>query len=178
MTITGNKKFVHTLMTFGAMLLSCGMTFAQDNSQATSNTATREAPSASDQYLALLRKDIRSEKKQIIAANMDFTDGEAEKFWPIYDRYTADLAKINDTKVDLIKDYAQNYGSMTSEQAVAYIKGRAAVEESANSLRLKYVPIFGRVLSGRQTAKFFQVEWRVSLLIDVQLASQMPIIEP
>jgi len=129
-----------------------------------------------DQYIDLLRKDVRSMKKQVIAANLDLTDDEAVKFWPIYDQYTAELAKIVDTKVALIKDYARNYTTMTDEQAETYVKGRAAVDESVNHLRLKYYPAFRRVLPGKTAAKFFQIEWRVSLLIDLQLASQIPLI--
>src|ERR1700749_576509 len=59
------------------------------------------------EQIDLLRKDVRSQKKQIIAANLKLTDKEAEKFWPIYDRYTADLVKINDKKYALIKQYAE-----------------------------------------------------------------------
>ncbi|HWX54688.1 MAG TPA: hypothetical protein VN176_08875 [Verrucomicrobiae bacterium] len=112
---------------------------------------------------------------RMLDANLDLTDSEAEKFWPIYDQYTAELARINGTKLALIKEYARNYSSITSEQAEAYIKGRAAVEESVNRLRVKYLPIFRRVLSGKTTAIFFQIEWRVGLMSDLQLASQMPL---
>src|ERR1700751_4675194 len=64
------------------------------------------AQSSADQDIDLLRKDIRSQKKQIIAANMQLTDAETEKFWPVYDQYTAELVKINDAKYAAIKDYA------------------------------------------------------------------------
>lgn len=130
-----------------------------------------------DQDIKLLRQNLRSQKKLIVAANMQLTGGEAENFWPVYDHYAADLAKINDTKAALIKDYLQNLDTMNGEQAESYVRKRAAVEESIMQLRLKFVPAFGKVLSGRQTALFFQIDWRVGLLIDVQLA-QMPLIDP
>src|SRR5215510_15674009 len=65
-----------------------------------------------DDDITLLRKDLRAEKKQIVAANMDLTDAEAEKFWPVYDQYAADLAKIYDTKIALFQEYLENYDSM------------------------------------------------------------------
>jgi hypothetical protein len=130
-----------------------------------------------DEDMKLLRKDLRSEKKQIVAANMDLTDVEAEKFWPVYDQYTANVAKINDTKAALIKEYLQTFDTMNGEQAESYIRKRAAVEESLMQLRLKYIPVFRKVLSGQQTALFFQIDWRLGLMIDLQLA-QMPLIEP
>lgn len=130
-----------------------------------------------DADIRLLRKDLRSEKKQIVAANMDLTDAEAEKFWPVYDQYSTDVAKINDTKAALIKDYLQTFDTMNGDQADTYLRKRAAVEESLMQLRVKYIPIFRKVLSGRQTALFFQIDWRLGLMIDLKLA-QMPLIDP
>jgi Spy/CpxP family protein refolding chaperone len=132
---------------------------------------------ATDQYMALFRKDVRSVKKQIVAANMDFTDTEAEKFWPVYDRYAHDLAKIYDTKIALVEDYLQNYATMDGEQAESYIRRRATVEQDVMDLRLKYVPEFRKVLTGRQAALFFQIDWRLDLMINLQL-SQVPLIDP
>jgi hypothetical protein len=109
---------------------------------------------------------------------MDLTDTEAQQFWPIYDRYTAELVTIMDKKYALLNEYAQNYTTMTSEQADTYIQGRAAVEESIMQLRLKYLPIFRQALSGKSTALFFQMDWRLGLIMDLQLASQTPLIEP
>lgn len=169
------KLLVSTIVMLITLIAGHGSAYGQaTNSQPVARSAS---DSDIDQYIDLLRKDVRSVKKQVIAANLDLTDDEAVKFWPIYDQYTAELAKINDTKAALIKDYAVNYTTMTDEQAEAYVKGRAAVDESVNRLRLKYFPAFRRVLSGKTAAKFFQVEWRVSLLIDLQLASQMPLIQ-
>jgi hypothetical protein len=135
-----------------------------------------DTQSAPDQDLQFLRKDLRSQKKQMVAANMDLTDAEAEKFWPVYDRYATDLANIYDTMA-LVGEYFENYTTMNGDEAERYIRRRAAVEEDVMQLRLKYVPEFRKVLSGRQTALFFQIEWRLDLMINLQLA-QAPLIDP
>jgi hypothetical protein len=67
---------------------------------------------------------------------------------------------------------------LTGEQAEQYIKGRAAVEQSIMELRLKYFPIFRKVLSGKSTALFFQMDWRLGLIVELQLASQIPLVQP
>src|SRR6266566_3505858 len=130
-----------------------------------------------DDDMQMLKKDLKSQKKQIVAANMNFTDAEAEKFWPVYDRYAADLANIYDTKLALVEEYAENYKTMSGEEAESYIRRRAGVEEDVMQLRLKYVPEFRKVLSGRETALFIQIEWRLDLMINLQLA-QAPMIDP
>jgi hypothetical protein len=108
---------------------------------------------------------------------MGLSDAEAEKFWPIYDQYTAELSKIYDVKLALLNDYADNYSSMTGEQAENYIRKRGEVEQSIMQLRLKYMPAFRKVLSGRETALFYQLDRRLGLAVDVQLV-QVPLINP
>jgi hypothetical protein len=166
------KSLIATAVLAGVSLMSGNKAFAQEPASVPANEVS------SDENLKLFRKDLRSQKKQIIAANMDLTDSEAQQFWPIYDRYTAELVTIMDKKYALLNEYAQNYTTMTNEQADTYIQGRAAVEESVMQLRLKYLPIVRKALSGKSTARFFQMDWRLGLIIDLQLASQIPLIEP
>jgi hypothetical protein len=131
-----------------------------------------------DQDIALLRKDIRSQKKQIVAANMQLTDKEAEKFWPIFEQYTDELMKINNAKYDAIKQYATNFDTLSDDQAVALARQLLGVDEQVAQLRVRYIPIFGKVISGKKTALFLQLDRRLVMLIDLQLAAQVPMIQP
>ena len=139
---------------------------------------TASAQNSVDEDIKLLRKDLRSARKQIIAANMVLNDKEAEQFWPLFERYTNELATKQDQKYALLKEYAQNYLTLTDDQAEKYVLGRASVEQAILDVRLKYFPLFRKVLSGKSTALFFQLDWRLGLLMDLQLASQTPVIEP
>src|ERR1700722_3958277 len=173
-----NQKFPVIILTLVGF--ASGSSLLAQNSPSTKRDAVKaSAPSDSqaspDDFVDLLRRDIRSQKKQIIAQNMDLSDAEAQKFWPVYDQYAADLSKIYDGKLALLKDYAVNYSSMTDEQAEDYIRKRAEVEHSIMQLRVKYIPAFRKVLSGRETALFYQIDWRLGLAIDVQLI-QVPLI--
>ena len=132
---------------------------------------------SSDEDMQLLKSDVRSQKKQIVAANMDLTDAEAEKFWPVYDRYAADMAKVYDTKIALLQEYFEGYQTMSGDQAESYLRRRAAVEQDIMQVRLNYLPEFRKVLTGRQTARFYQIDWRLDLMINLQLA-QAPVINP
>jgi hypothetical protein len=175
------KKFLVITLTV-VMFASASSVLAQNSTSPKKDAAKTSAPndvpqSSSDDFVDLLRKDIRSQKKQIIAQNMGLSDAEAEKFWPVYDQYAAELSKIYDVKLALLTDYADNYNSMTGEQAENYIRKRAEVEQSIMQLRLKYMPAFRKVLSGRETALFYQLDWRLGLAIDVQLI-QVPLINP
>jgi len=125
----------------------------------------------------MLRSDLRSTRKQVIAANMKLSDTEAEKFWPIYDQYVKDLVDINNAKYALIKEYLQS-SNLTDEQADSLSKRWIEVDASVVQLRLKYIPIFRKALTAKGTAMFFQLDRRVQMMIDLQLASAIPLVQP
>ena len=155
----------------------CMMSVPAARAQAASQAASSDSQTVSDQDIQLLRQDLRSQKKQLIAANLKLTDTEATKFWPIYDQYVAELTKINNDKYAVVKEYANNYGTLTDAQALDLTKRLLAVDNSVAQLRTKYVPIVNGVLPGVKTATFFQIDRRLTMLIDIQLASSVPLVQ-
>jgi hypothetical protein len=172
------KKSMAAALVLSGFLFTADGLFAQnDTSQSTQPVANRETGLSVDREIALLRSDLRSNRKQVVAANMKLTETEAEKFWPTYDQYVTELMKINDAKYALIKEYLQNT-NMTEEQADGLARRWLAVDESVVQLRLKYIPIFRKALSAKGTALFYQIDRRVQMMIDLQLAGSLPLIEP
>ena len=155
------------------MVILTSLTSSQGSAQTPSNNS---AQSATDKDIDLLRKDVRSQKRQLIASNLQLTDQEAEKFWPLYDQYTADLVKINDAKYSSIKEFAASYSTLTDDQATGLVRKMLSVDQAVAELRLRYIPIFNNVIPGRKTAVFFQLDRRLVMLIDLQIASQIPMI--
>jgi|ERR1700744_3106112 hypothetical protein len=170
------QRRIAVVMLVSTVLLSTSSLFSQTSSSQTSSG--QQSQGVSDQDIDLLRKDIRSQKKQVIAANMKLTDAEAEKFWPIYDQYTAELVQINNAKYEAIKQYAQGFNTLSDAQAQDLMKQVLQVDQSVAQLRLKYMPIFAKVISGKKTALFFQLDRRLVMLIDLQLSSAIPLVEP
>jgi hypothetical protein len=150
------------------------MAVAQDlSSQSTNADSTADA--IADQQLTLLRKDIRSIKKQIIAANVTLTDSEATKFWQVYEQYSAETDRINETRTAIIKEYAEDYGTLTDDQADNLIRRWLDTDIEQTKLRQQYVPIIRKVLPGKKAATFFQLDRRISTMIDLQITSQLPL---
>jgi hypothetical protein len=140
-----------------------------------SSTADNTTGAITDQQLALLRRDIRSIKKQLIAANLTLTDNEATKFWQVYEQYSAETERINDTRTAIIKEYSDEYGTLTDDQADNLIRRWLDTDIEQTKLRQRYVAIFRTVLPGKKAATFFQLDRRISTMIDVQLTSQLPL---
>ena len=152
-------------------------TSAQDANQITMPVADN-SEAVSDQDIQMLRKDLRSQRKQIIAANMNLSSTEAEKFWPVYEQYVSDLVKTNGTKYALIKKYVQTQGNLSDTEAESAVDQWVSIDQSVAELRKKYIPSFRKVLSPKNTALFYQLDRRVQLMIDLQLASSIPMVQP
>ena len=129
-----------------------------------------------DTDVALLRRDLRSEKKKLIALNLPLTETEATKFWPVYDQYTAEIAKHNDEFYVLIKDYVQKQKTITDAEATAMISKWADIQVKLSQTRQKYIPMVEKVIPGRKAALFFQIDRRLYALMDLQTSMQLPLL--
>jgi hypothetical protein len=133
------------------------------------------SPTVTDEDIALLRKDVRAMKMQVIGQNMSLSDTEAQKFWPIYKHYADDLHEVHNAKYALLKQYAETWSTMTDQDALIYVRHWMEVDEEAQALRLKYVPVVTQALPGKKAATFFQLERKLCMMVDLQLFSQIPL---
>lgn len=162
------KKFM-----FSFLVLVAGMLATNGTALAQSETSTGVDVETD---VILLRRDLRSDKKQLIALNLKLTETEATKFWPVYDQYAADMAKHNDEFYLLIKDYAEKQKTLTDDQAATMLKRWADIQVELSKTRQKYIPLVEKVISPRKAVYFFQIDRRLYALMDLQTASKLPLI--
>jgi hypothetical protein len=169
------KLSLGILLVLAAVTLGRLRMAAQDPVPQTSIPAHREYEPNKDQQLALFRQDIRSARKQIIASNLNLSDTEAANFWPVYEQYAADFGKIDEDRATIVKEYSDAFGSVTDDQAENLISRWLDTDIAAAQLRQKYLSIVRKVLPGKKAATFFQIDRRISMMIDVQIMSQIPL---
>jgi Spy/CpxP family protein refolding chaperone len=173
------KKTIKAVLIVITVLFVCNVSMFAQVSQKPAQSASADSAQSNnitDQDIELLRADLRTQRKQITAQNMTLTADEATKFWPIFDQYRQEAIKPNDERWALIKDYAANYDTMTDAQAQDYIRRSTAVDQQLLALRMKYIPVFEKVISSKKTALWFQIDRRVDLLINLQLSSAIPMV--
>jgi hypothetical protein len=169
-----------TFKTLGvALLLGASILPAPVQAQEPAAEVTIAAPSrpltAAD--LDGLRAELRSSRKQIMAATLKLTDAEATRFWPVYDRYAADLTLIKNTQYELIAEYANTYGKYDDKAAMAFITRWLDLDVKTTGLRAKYAAQVGKVLPGVKAATFLQIDRRVSMAIDLKITTLLPILQ-
>ena len=123
----------------------------------------------------LLRGDVGSMKKELIAAHLKLTDSESTRAWQVYEQYSAEISKINGKKTGILKEYLQAYDTLTDDQADDLIRRWLETDIEQATLRHDLAGILRRVLSGKKAATFLQLERRISMMMDVQLTSGLPL---
>lgn len=158
-------------------------TTPQDNGLAAkSEKQTTGAPSSNTQtkniqeYIELLRSNVRQEKAQIMGAVMQLSADDAAKFWPIYAEYNAELTKVNDQRVANIEEYARNYGQLTDQKADELVQNALGYQKMRSELLAKYYDRIKQSLGGITAARFLQVESQLLLIIDLQINSSLPLV--
>jgi 1-aminocyclopropane-1-carboxylate deaminase/D-cysteine desulfhydrase-like pyridoxal-dependent ACC family enzyme len=158
---------------FSCLVLTIALAAAGTTAFAQRETATGVEV---ERDLALLRRDLRGEKKQLIALNVPLTETEATKFWPVYDQYAGEMSKVYDEFYAIIKEYAANQKTLTDAQASSMINKWAEIQVRQAQTRQKFIPIVEKVIPSRKAALFFQVDRRLYELMDLQVASQIPLV--
>jgi hypothetical protein len=143
---------------------------------ALAQTADVKAQPLTDTDIQLLRSNLQVDKNEVIAHTMRFTEAESVAFWPLYRTYSHDQQVIGDARVQLIKDYAQNFDSMDDAKAKDMAQRLLGIDTKFTGLREDYWPKFEKALGAKRAAKFYQVDSRLSLMINLQLASEIPLI--
>jgi hypothetical protein len=143
---------------------------------ALAQTTDVSAKPLTDSDIQLLRSDVQADKNQIITHTMAFTDAESAAFWPVYRDFARDQQAIGDERVKLIKDYAQNYDKIDDAKAKDMAQRLLNIEAKMVNVRQEYWPKFEKALGAKRAAKFYQVDSRLSLIVNMQLASAIPLV--
>ena len=136
------------------------------------------AQEMSDANMEILKQKLKADKKLLVAGNMELSDADAKKFWPIYDAYQKDLEQVNQKLAQTIKDYAEafNKGSIPDNTAKKLLNDALSVEEQETKLKRSYAEKLEKVLPFNKVARYIQIENKIRTLIKMELAQQIPLV--
>jgi hypothetical protein len=132
---------------------------------------------AENDYLELARDVLKTEKKAAIAELMQLTEAESGLFWELYNEYQSKLYLVENKRIAIIKDYADNYEILTDTKADELWLQSIAYAQEELKLGKQYYKKFKKILPAGKAARFFQAENKIKTMIDAQLALEIPLIE-
>jgi hypothetical protein len=87
------------------------------------------------------------------------------------------LATLLDERYEAILQFAKDYGTMTDEQATGLAKKSFDLEAKRTGLKRTYFKKFAGVIPAVKTARFFQIENQLNMVVDLQVAASLPLIQ-
>ena len=147
-------------------VVAAPVAFAQDKPQ--------DKP-ADDMRIVL--QQIRTDKKLLVAENMQLTEAEAKTFWPVYERYQHELFLLRVRTMKLIQDYADGYDQMTNDTAKKLLDEYVTIEALGLKLRQVYLPKFRKALPEVKVARYFQIENKIHAVLVYELAANIPLVK-
>ena len=112
-----------------------------------------------------------------MAVNLDLTDEEAKKFWPVYDRYQQEMSSVQDRLVKVIQDYTASFENLSDEKAMAIVNEYLAVEADRVQVKRANLPAFAAAVPGRKVARFYQIENKMDAVVRFKLAETIPVVK-
>ena len=139
--------------------------------------AAPAAQSSADAERAMdsIRTAVKANRKKIIAAGMDLTTEEHQKFWPLYAEYRDSAAIQGDRLMKIIMEYAKNYSTLTDAQATKLMADYAGLDQDRINLRAAYIKKFGAFLPPRKLMRYFQMENKLDAIVNYDLAATIPL---
>ncbi len=137
-----------------------------------------QAQTQNEQYMELMRQDLRTNKLAVMTEAMALTDEQGEVFWPIYREYQVKYMEIGDKRIAMIKDFAANYENMTGDKASELMKIWFSQKKDQLSLLEKTSKKIAKATAPVTAARFIQIENAVNMLVDLQIASELPLFTP
>lgn len=127
--------------------------------------------------IELIRSDLRTQKKALVERVMNFTEKEANEFWPFYREYEMEMSKLGDKRVALMKDYAANYEKMDEKKVDELVKGSISLQEKKLSTMEKYYKKAAKFLGTKRAAQWIQAENQINILLEAKIVSETPLLK-
>lgn len=136
-----------------------------------------QAIAQTDQDLIeVARSVVQANREAVVVSTMKLTEAEGKDFWPLYHEYRFEMDKINDDLIALVLKYAKVYPNVPEDRAKEWLSEYTDLQQKQVDRRTAFFKKFSRILPAPKALRFAQVETRLDLLAQLQLAAQVPLV--
>jgi len=116
------------------------------------------------------KEKIEALKIGFITQELDLTTDEAQKFWPVYNRYEDELKALRKSRKTEMMNMRLNIDSLSEAEVSKAIDNELAFQQQEVELRKKYVSEFRKVLPTKKVARLLRAEqqFKLKLLQEVR----------
>jgi hypothetical protein len=139
--------------------------------------ATSAAAQTETDDIELARTHIATERKAIVAKNMELSEEQSDAFWPVYNEFQEAKRDVSDRRVKLIQEYAEKYGTLSEDHAIKMLKEMLDIGEDELEVQKEFVRKFEKVLPAMKVFRYYQIESKLDAVVEYELARSIPLVE-
>jgi hypothetical protein len=115
------------------------------------------------------------EKKAVVADFVKPSEAQKGAFWKLYDE--TQRKELGKQRIELLKQYADQYLTMTSEQADAWTKKVIELQKKTDNLISTYYTKVKLISDGIVATQFYQIENYILTAIRMQVLQNVPFVQ-
>jgi hypothetical protein len=123
------------------------------------------------------QKSLEQDRKRLISANLELTPEEARKFWPLYDRFAAELTAWRDRRRQRLGLFGENYDNLSDAEARQFVEDGLAMEEQRQGMLRRHLKSVGEVLPPYKLALYSQIEFKIHAFVEAGIAEHIPLLD-
>jgi hypothetical protein len=127
--------------------------------------------------VAVIQSIYGKSKADLVKQYMNLSEPQASAFQTIYDEYETQRKALGQKKMQLIKDYADNYDSLDDAKAAELTETNLKNIADTDKLLSKTFGKVKKVVGGRNAAKFVQLEQYLQTTIRGEIQDSIPFID-
>ncbi len=122
------------------------------------------------------REKIEALKVSYLTEKMNLTPEEAQKFWPVYNQYKADMKTLKKDKHASATGSKESFETMSDSEITAWVDQKFITDQKALDLKKKYHAEFKKVLPIKKVALLYKAEdqFKSELLQQMQKGERPP----
>jgi len=124
----------------------------------------------------LMQAAFGMEKKQIVTDFVKPSAAQKDAFWKLYDEYETQRKELGKQRITLLKQYADEYLTMTPEQADAWTKGVIELQKKTDGLIVTYYGKVKAISDGLVATQFYQIENFILTAIRAKMLQNIPFV--
>ena len=124
----------------------------------------------------LVQSMFKMEKRMVVSEFLELNEMQEKAFWPVYDAYEADRTKISGDRLKILQQYADEYGTLTDDQADELLGKALLLQKDNLSLFKKYYKKAKKAVGPKTAVSWIQVEDYIYTALRMEILDNIPFV--
>ena len=115
-------------------------------------------------------------REDAVSEAMNFSQAEAEAFWPLYRDYRAEMSALQRREVDLAFQMLAVFPDLSNQDADKMLDEWLSLGQARHEVKGRYIVRFRDILEPQRAARFIQMDNKLDAIVAFDAAQNLPLV--